>query len=110
MNYFLVIILVILVGSYVLDVIVDILKPGRPKRSRREFLKMQKGRLLVLELLSLGRKRRQEILIVTRKAGIGDSTVDNQVLPVLIAGGKIKRDAFGWYSLATDYTSSDPQQ
>lgn len=87
-----------------MDVITDILKPNRQKRSKRELFKIRNGEVLVLDLLGQGKKQRQEILTATRKAGISDSAVDNQILPHLITKGKIKRDKFGVYSLVGEQT------
>ncbi len=91
-----------------MDVITDISKSGGPRKSKREFSKIQKGKSLILDLLNqTKRSRRQDILIVTKEAGISDSLFDNQIRPQLIEEGKIQRDAFGWYSLATDQTNTD---
>ena len=80
-----------------MDVIVDILKPGKPKKSRRQFPKIRSGKKIVLDLLKQGKKQRRDILQFTRETGISDSSVDNEIITDPIDESLIERDKYGWY-------------
>jgi len=78
--------------------VIEIMHEPRVKSSTR-VTQTNRGKSIVMEILKDGSKKREELLPTTRRAGISDSTVDNQILPSLIKDDLIKRDKSGWYSL-----------
>jgi hypothetical protein len=82
-----------------IDVIRDVLEHTDGQfTSTRETL-TSKGETIVTERLKEGSAKREEFVELLNKANISAYTLDNQILPKLIALGTIVRDSFGWYSL-----------
>ena len=83
-----------------IDIINNVL--SKSEQSTKKVTKTKLGINLTLERLSKGPVKRSELVDIAQKNNISQYTIDNQILPILLKQGLIKRLDHGCYELVIE--------